>query len=326
MTDTQAEDRILNKVQKLLDKAWSTTFDEERKSLLAKADALMIKYTIDSMLLQDPNRPNTAKPIAGQEPELRTMSYYESDRYWDIEYEVRQAMLDLFVALAKHLGCRSTGYSQGSCKVVGYPTDLEFLDMMYLTLKLDFMKRVDPQVSSQMSWTDNLLAFKQAGFKWEDIHEKMRFGLADYPYSGMAWERKMGVRFTGIYKKWRDENPDEPANLSSPKLWREDFILGYTSRIGQRLIEMREATVKSDDNLPALIDDKNKKVNDAFLSFFPPQPPPKVTSNGKPVRYRQPKLRAVSMQARQAGAAAANRADLNQRNSRVGRGSAGELG
>jgi Protein of unknown function (DUF2786) len=318
---------MLEKVQKLLDKAFSTTFEEEKKSLLAKADELMMKFSIDEFMLQDPDRPMTARPIKGSEPELRTMEVYPQDRYWDMDYEVRNGLVGMFQSCATHFGCRLNYAAAGQMKVVGYPADLDWLDMMFLSLKLDFMKQIDPSVAVNEPWTVSLLALKQSGRKWEDIHKMLQVH-PNYDYKGMAWERRMGVRFTGIYKKWRDEHPDEPANVSSPKMWREDFIIGYCHRISGRLYEMRKSTLSGNDNLPALLADKKSKVDEYYDEWFPP-PPPVDTSNLPKVkavtRYRAPKYRAVSTAARSAGASAANRADLNQRNSRMGGSPKGEL-
>jgi hypothetical protein len=321
VTDTHTEDPILIKVQKLLDKAWSTEFDGEKQSLLAKADALMVKYSIDQLAILDPSRPNTAKAIAGQKPEMRLMTVVSD--YSDTE--VWHAMFDLFRALAEHLGCVTTyrDASYYSMNVVGYPADLDFLEMMYVSLKLDFMQRVDPQVVPSITWQENLLALKLSGRKWERIHEMLRQDHPNYPHKGM-WERRFGVQFTGIYKKYRDLYPEEPANIGNPQTWRTDFCLGYVRGIRSRLREMRAATVAESDNLPALIKSKRDEVNSMFAEMFPPVKVERF-SDGKPIRYSKVKERAVSHAAQAAGGAAAQRADLNQRNSRLG-GAKGAIG
>lgn len=318
------EDKILDKVQKLLDKAWSTTFEAEKASLLAKAEALMLKHSLDSIMLQDPSRPNTARAPRGQTPEIRTMAVFQSEGYWSIDPEIRNAMFGLLSAVADHLGCRTTyqGTHYHEMKIVGFPADLEMVEMMYLGLKLDFTTRMDPKIVSSLSWQLNLLALKQAGRKWEDIHLMLQ-DHPGYPHKG-SWQRKFGVQFTGIYKKWRDENPDEPANTGSPKMWRTDFCLGYVQGIRTRMYEMRRAAMEGSDNLPALLKDKKQVVNDFFACEFPPVEVV-LDANAKPIKWTKPKSRAVSVAALAAGNAAAQHADINHRNSRVSGGVRGEI-
>jgi hypothetical protein len=317
------EETILAKVQKLLDKAWSTNYEEEKQSLLNKAEELMQRYSIEQFQLQDPSRANTAGEVKGSKPEARDMVAYPHIS----EYEVYNSIFNMFHALARHLGCRvgprKQGAGFGTYIVVGYPADLDFLEMMHQSLQLHFLSKVDPAVTPEVSWEMNLIALKQAGYKWEQIHYRLRDGHREYPNTG-PWERSIGVRFTAIYKKWRDAHPDEPANVSSPKMWRQDFMIGYCSGIGARLYDMRQDLLANDKNLPALLDDKKSLVDEMFEELFPPPPPVKVTSDNKPVRYGRTRYRAMSTAARAAGGSAARQADLTGRAGRVS-GAKGEL-
>lgn len=315
------DDPILQRVQKLVDKAWSTTFTAERDSLLAKAEALMLKYSLDQFKLLDPNRPQTAAPIKGQDPELRTIWYFGEGTY--VNYEVATPIWQMFYALARHLQCRIGVDRSDYAKVVGYPADLDFLEMMFLSLKLHLLSKVDPHVTSDLSWEQNLIAFKQAGFKWQDIHLKLQ-NHPFYPYHNQVWQRNMGVRFTAVYKRYRDANPNEPANTGNPAVWRRDFIEAYVMEIGDRLRRMRHAALEENRLLPALLNDKGNALERYFMELFPPPPPyipPPPDPNAKPpkpMRYRAPKYVAMSHAAMAAGRSAAQTADLNQRGARVG--------
>jgi hypothetical protein len=332
MSDFNEDDPILRKVQKLVDKAWSSQFPHERDALLAKADALMLRYSIDQFMLLDPSRPQTAKPIAGQSPELREMWYFGqgNDPYKAglNDREVIGAIHQMFYKLARHFGCRVGHFGWSYSKVVGYPADLDFLEMMFLSLKLHLLSRVDPKVSHDLSWKVNLVALKQAGFKWEEIHRKLD-GLPDYPFNGKPWVAggKGFSAFPNTYNKWLKDHPDEPANLGSPAQWRRSFVVAYEYEIGLRLAEMAAQSAKTIDNLPALLESKGNLLDKFFDEMFPP--PPEVeykASTGKLRRYAAPKSPAMSHQAMAAGRAAARTADLSHRGSRVGGADRKEIG
>lgn len=323
MTDFNEDDPILQRVQKLVDKAWSTTFPAERDSLLAKADALMLRYSIGRYMLLDPQRSSTAAPIQGQSPECREMWYFgekvASSRVID-DYDIIGDIANLFYRLAQHFHCRVGYYGWSSSKVVGYPADLDFLDMMFLSLKLHLLGKIDPKVSSDLSWKENLVALKQAGFKWEDIHQKLD-GLPDYPFNYKPWRAggKGFSIFPNTYNKWLRDNPDEHKNHGSPALWRRGFVEAYCMQIHIRLDEMARASAQTIDNLPALIKNKDQGLDELFNELFPPAEPVEVKAEtSKVTRYKAPKPKAFSHQAYAAGVAAAKTADLNQRGSRVG--------
>ena len=332
---TDPNDPILQRVQKLMDKAWSTTFPEERESLLAKAEELMLKYSIDMALLQDPNRPNSAPFVKFAKPELREIYYFGTDSAIAYEYgwDVINACQSMFFSLARHVGVK-IGYHQPSkVKVVGFPADIDFLEMLYVGLKLHMMASISPTVDKALTWEENLAKFKNAGLKWEEIHYKLRGAhLPDYPYSnragdphGRLWERPMGVRFTGVYKRWAEAHPEVPRNMDNPDAWRRGFIAGYVDMIHERLSRMRAAVVANDRNLPALISDKLDLVQIALEEFFPPPPPPtqeqldawakeQASRRRRVAKYVPP---AVSATAMRAGRDVAATADLSNPGSRI---------
>lgn len=326
MTDFNEDDPILQKVQKLVDKAWSTTFEAERESLLRKADALMLRYSIDQYQLLDPTRSNTAAPIQGQSPEMREIWYFgqgvSAGRVLD-DYDIIGSIASMFYDVAMHFHCRVGYYGWSQAKVVGYPADLDFLEMMFLTLKLNLLSRIDPKVTPAISWKENLVALKQAGHKWEQIHYKLQV-LPDYPLKDKPWAsggKGFGI-FPSTYQAWLRRNPDEAKNFGSPALWRRSFVEAYGDEIRYRLHQMARHSSATVDNLPDLIKNKDAGLDDLFNELWPPIPYVEPVDDGskkRVVRYKEPKPKAVSHQAMAAGRAAAQTADLNQRGSRVGR-------
>lgn len=323
------EDSVITRVQKLLDKAWSTTFEGEKQALLAKADELMIKYSIEQVQMMDPSRSNTAAVIKGSTPVLRQIWYYgENNHGHDYDQNTREAMARLFHALAGHHGVKVGLYGWSNSKCVGYPADLDFLEMMFLSLRIHILSTMDPEVVLDESWEENLAKFKNAGFKWQDIHKKLK-RHPQYPFAQQPWDRPIGVRFTAIYKKWCDLNLDDPSErvMANPKQWRDSFVDGYVSEINRRLREMRAATIEANPNLPALLQDRKPLLDEAFYEFFPEMRPQAVTSTqarGRVARYRYVEKK-ISSGAIKAGARAARTADLSNPNGRVSKGTGGSL-
>lgn len=257
-----SEDRILDKIQKLIDKAYGNTTDAEQKLLLEKADELMLKYSIDQMQLQDPNRPSTAPRIKGTEPILRDipMSFEGADYY------VQHAMQSMFRAVAKHLFVRVGSTVGNTAKCVGYPADLDFLEMFYLRIKLHMVSNLNPKVEPEEDWVANVTKLKNAGYKWERIHRMMDFHPT-YPYAGRPWDRKFPL--ARKMKEYCEKYGIERNTASNLDNWRWDFISGYVYRLNERFRETREATMRTNDLLPALLNDKRSDVEEAFFNFFP---------------------------------------------------------
>jgi hypothetical protein len=317
-----ADDTILQKVQKLVDKAWSTTFEAEKVALLAKADAMMLKYSIEQVQLLDPSRPNTAAVIKGSTPEVREVWYYgEGNHGHEFDKEIRDTMAQLFYALGSHFHVRFGWYGWDHSKVVGYPADLDFLEMMFLSLKMHMLANLSPTVTPDLSWEHNLAALKNAGFKWEDIHKKLLVH-PNYKYAGQPWQRNIGVNFTAVYRRWCEVHPDEIRNKANPAQWRRSFVAGYVTEIQNRLYAMRQETLKSDANLPALIADRKSIIEEFFYEMFPEKNPANqkavgarlVRSRGRSAAYHAPTLHGAAMSA---GRRVAATADLSNPNSRI---------
>lgn len=263
----QTEDRMLTRIQKLIDKAYGNTTEEEKKSLLAKADELMVKFSIEQFQLQDPNRPNTAPNVKGSQPELRHINFTFREEGDDpLDWDVKSAMKTMFHGVCEHLFVRIGSINSEQAHCVGYPADLDFLEMYFLGLKMHIVANLSPSVDPEITWQENLHPLKMSGRTWEAIHYKLMNGHPDYPYKDQQWERKIGVRFTAEYKKQEGNRRVTPTNM---RVWRTDFISGYVRRLQQRLIESRRETIRQNENLPALIADKKSVVDEALWAQFP---------------------------------------------------------
>jgi hypothetical protein len=337
------EDGILRKVQALIDKAWSTTFPAERDALLAKAEAMMLKHSIDQFQLMDPSRPNTAASIKASQPELREIHYWGTNSDGrphypaDVSDDICAKISSLFYSLAEHNRVRLGHYGYYGSKAVGYPADLDFLEMMFLSLKMHLVSHMDPQIDPAASWETNLAVLKAAGNKWIDIHAQLQ-AHPNYKYKGQPWVRAIGVNFTSVYKKWCEANltEDEQRVMISPKQWREGLITGYVVEIRDRLAKMRRDAINENPNLPDLLASMKNPLDEFLWDNFPhlrPATPEEIAAREaaraadkrKPARYRAPKVHYVNTAAMNAGKRVAKTADLTNPNGRVS-GSKGSIG
>lgn len=327
------DEGILRKIQKLIDKAYGNTTDAEQAALLAKADELMLRYSIDALRLMDPLRPNTAPRVHNSQPVVRVMRV----EFQGGDYYTNAAMVTLFRHVARHLFVRIGNITWKEAKVVGYPADLEILEMFFTKLKLHLVASLVPRPTHGKPWQESMANMKNAGYRWQDIHYRLsEAALPDYPYTGQVWERRFGVKFTAEMKKLADKGVIMERNTSSNlENWRYDFINAYVTRLGQRLTEVRSATIGDNPNLPALLKDKKSEVDEAYWNEFPNERPHApdcqcdqchgichdpackreqckraAKERMKPVRYRKVQTRAYNGSAYRAGASAANSADL----------------
>ena len=116
---TGSEPRMLGRIRALLAKAESTEFPDEAEALTAKAQQLMAQHSIDEALL-------AASSGNGSEPGARRIGV-------DNPYEAPKAVLLDAVAganRAKSVWSKDLGF----CTVVGFPADLEAVELLYTSL------------------------------------------------------------------------------------------------------------------------------------------------------------------------------------------------
>ncbi|CUU54118.1 Protein of unknown function (DUF2786) [Parafrankia irregularis] len=119
--------RVLDRVRALLAKAESTTFAEEAEALTTKAQQLMARYSIDDALLAARGSSASASTFtSADEPGASRIGIGNP-------YEEPKAILLNVIAEANR--CRSIWVRNlGFMTVIGYPTDLEAVELLYTSL------------------------------------------------------------------------------------------------------------------------------------------------------------------------------------------------
>lgn len=163
---TSAERRtdLLRKVRGLIDTADSYESmgqSEAAQSYRNKADNLMTMHAIEEFELA------TKGDNVKQSPELIT---YE---YGQMPDEIRDDLTNIFWALAQHCRCKVGMFGWGKSKVVGYPADLEYLDVMFTGVRMHMSSNVRPQPSREMGYEAALSLLKESGMKWKDVYLRL---------------------------------------------------------------------------------------------------------------------------------------------------------
>lgn len=255
-------EKILSRVAGLLAKADSTTFGEERDAFIAKADELMAAYAIEMFEIEF-NRNKSER----RKPEMRTFEYGNSGNL-----EADQELVQIFKALADMIGVKVGFWGWRESRVVGYAEDLEYLFMLFTNIRLHMALQLEPKPDSSMTLEDNVAMLKEAGLKWQRIHDMLKKAgiMEDQP-----WERRIGVRFTKIYTDYCKATGRERM-YSSPDVWRRNFIYGYSQGLRTRIREMGRARAKAAEGKEMVLVSMKDELLEALYEFFPhlrPHPP-----------------------------------------------------
>lgn len=319
----------LRKVQALLDKANSTNFDAERDTFLAKADALMAKYAIESFEL------DMAKPSHEREKPVVKDIIVSSAQDWQISFQLDS----LFQSLAKHIGvmvgARKYGTGQDRIYVcVGYSSDLDYLQMLYVSIQMHLVGRMEPRKDSSLSDVENFTILREAGLSFDRIREVMGWVNGD----GQLGRAKKA------YEKQCREQGRNHVKGAKGESYRLSFLTGYVRRIKVRLEEMHQARAEASDGKGLVLASRDGDIQEAFYDAFPDKRPhpddcecetchymrcndtdctrPRCVEYNKqrrkPVRYRAPKQVRLDAQAYDMGTSVANSADLSGSRGKVG--------
>lgn len=241
---------VMRKVRAMLDKAASTTFDGERDSFLKKANDMMTAYTIESWELE------MAKPAGTREkPELKDYEYGHTG-----DHEIDQTLYEIFYRLADLCRVKVGLLSYQHAKVVGYGSDLEYLDLLFTNIRLHMAVNMVPHADPSLSYLENLAVLKEAGYKWQKVYELMvivhpdHFPQGSVPkgyetgqdlisHNGSHFKptmlRAIGVRFTKEYTDFCKSQNRERI-YTNPDIYKRSFLQGYVQRLSSRINELKE--------------------------------------------------------------------------------------
>lgn len=289
---------VIRKVQALLERAESSGFTAEADACRKKADEMMMAYSLSQWEV-DQRRSKEQR----QTPEVRDIHIAGADS------QVRDNLVSLLGIVTQHLEVRAVVYglynkrSPISAKVVGYPAELDYCEMLYTSLRVQMEANLVPKIDPKMSFEENLALLKEAGMKWADIHQILD---PDTPFT-----RNIGVRYTKMYTDFCLEN-DRERMYTSPVTYQRNFAEGFINKVSIRLHDIRAHRraneQSSGSGMEIMLRDKRKDINDFYKDMF---------GHTSPISKKGPGKFDNSAYSR--GSEAGSRADLGQ--TRVGQGS-----
>lgn len=303
--ETAATDRMLEKVRALIAKAEGTDSAPEREALIERAQALMLKYSIDQAVL-DATRPADQR-IKPDKLEFFTVATGDTP--------IRDALVDLASATADYFGCKIVYFGLRSKRgavyatAVGYPSDLRSFQTLFTALHLDLASQISPKPVANKSFDENVWVLRNAGTKWSDIAKAMNALRDSTPEnSGLraAW-KPIPIRSdnqypipAAAYRRYCKQIGEAPRRTRTPVGYQRNFATAYVAKVHLRLVEQK---MKAEDGAgvgTALVL-RSDNIDEAFSEMFP-----KVKEAPKSSRSSS----TYDATARRAGRAAGERADI----------------
>lgn len=346
MSDRTA--KMMEKVRALLAKAASTTFPEEADAFRAKADALMTEYAIDQWQIDQLEAGRTARPA----PVRRDFDF----SWWGSNNPFADQLWDLFLETARHCRCqavaRKWGRNEANVRIMpvfGIPSDLDWFDVLFTSLMLQMLQKVDPEPKASMTLNENLALFRDAGVPWDQAIAKI---IPLGKVADKSWEPSE-TTFDKVYKPWVHgyrrwcRETGHPQSYVNQRTFRKHFADGFTDEVNNRLRVMRRASEQAYDeghsagSMALAVRDMKEVILEAVYVEFPdlrPHPAdcecdachttkcrdpkcsrPRCVARRKPVRYRSVAQPKIDYAAREAGRAAGAKANIsNNPGERIG--------
>lgn len=280
-----AEEKILERVRKLIDKANSTTFEAEKQAFFDKAESLMQAHEIEQAEL-DAHRPkNEQRPIVS-----RTVNVGDYN-WWNHKYR-------LLVVFAQHRKVRLAQTPRYDFVIVGYEADLDFVELLWTTTVLDFSSKMQPgwqkdrAGTARANFDANVYALKEAGFKWVQIAmEANRNGGNPHTGQPCGTGQGQGGPLISAYRRECKRLGVEPTkHTQRHDAYRDSFADSYVATINNRLYMMRlhaeEESGVVASNLPA-VRSAEDRVNEEFWRLFPLYHPDEVKRRAEEQRAKE---------------------------------------
>jgi hypothetical protein len=225
---------------------------EERELAQRKADALLLKYRID------------ASTVKGA-PSRREVGHED----WDIDWpwEFYEDMTTLMYYITAHCNLR-IAYHHRKVTVVGFGEDIQFANMLWTTILLEFVRHMYPTWKKDATFDDNVYRMVKGGYKWAKIHAQ--HVIAD-PAGAPA---KLSSRYKAAYIRQCDVLGEEPAaHTQRHSAFRASYCQAFVATVGRRLREMRinseQEVVEDRDKYALAIKDTAEQIEEEFYRLYP---------------------------------------------------------
>ncbi|AVP41407.1 hypothetical protein SEA_YARA_73 [Streptomyces phage Yara] len=322
-------DKMMDRVQALLNKAESTDSEAEAQTYREAAERIMKKYQIDEAMLAH------ARMAEGidDKPDTRRITFADSFS------PLIEQLFSLACSTAEHTGCEFLGFWSGEGYMVGYEKDLDYAEMMYASIRLQLLQRVDPKANPHKGYDENVYTLHEAGIKWQSIAHMMEQARYNAPVGSLAeswpvtpWEvdgqgkgKKDGGRLIRAAKRHCRDNGLEYVAIADPKKFRRSYAEGFVGEIRARLYDLERVGKEVRDTAGsgaelALVGRKDrvrKAMEDLEMLHGIHKSQRKEETGGRKKKYTAPK---TDWSAYDRGSQDGKRADLGRRAGDIGDG------
>lgn len=290
---------ILRKVRFLMDKASrDSTPPGEVEACHHQADKLMTRYAIDAWMVEG------GADESAKMPELLWFDYE-----WFRKSPFKTQLSWMFGEVAKHCRCKpvmsklKNEYVNDQptyrVPVVGLSTDLQWFDLLFTSIMLFMIEKVDPQAKPSLSVDENMARMREAGLPWGiALNRLVRGGVVpsiaaegfggygdepawddQYRYDGRGQEKLFFSKDTYMktitsYRNWCART-GHPQSKVSQVTFRRNFANGFAAEVNERLRRMsgesQEAYDKDHEagSMSLAVRDIAKIVQETVYNLFP---------------------------------------------------------
>lgn len=268
MVYKRSEAQIMERIRAALAIAENPASTEaEREAALRSANGMMTKHAIDQAML------DAARTVGERRvPTQVVFEMYESGSgvsEWNAYF--RTIMHEL--ARTNRCRCIIRFGHKSNVTIVGMQEDVDWVQLLWMQIFLEFVSRVNPKWDNDRSEGANIMALKEAGFKWAEIWNmckaanggQMRGNPDSYNPQRCRW---MIVE----YKKEQQRTGREHVGTQRFEAYRTSFVAAFADRVNARLEQQREDEKEQTEATPGsalALTDVRDRVDEEFYRLFP---------------------------------------------------------
>lgn len=275
-------DKYIRKVQGLLDKAAATEHEEERNTLLAKADELMAKYAIEQSAL------DMARAARGESRRLKVEHMTlvalgdQAENIMNMMWHIGNltGVKGIFVTsgLGYHHESGKNRTDFWSVRFYGFRSDLDYLERLNALLQIAIYREISPVINPDETFDHNVYRLHEAGIKWVAIKDALNASAEKAGWETVPWPD--GKRLIKAYKRECERLGIPSHAVLSSKGYRDSFMHGFRDAVSKRISESRQEASKTAGTALVLVD-KAAQINDVFEAANPDRKTLAKTKSGR---------------------------------------------
>jgi hypothetical protein len=263
----------------------------DAEAAFAKADAIMVKHAIDAAMIA--SRVKDRSSVEREKPVSVTIPFVPG--YVDFYQEYRTMLTEI----ARHCRVRPVTHYSVSDKpevvLVGFAADVEYMQMIWNSVFLGFLSRIDPKWDDSRPADENIKILKESGRKWGEIAEVAN----EHGFECTANDGRLKAAYR---RQCKAEGVEPTSHTQRHRAYRVSYAEAFEAEISTRLYRMRRAAEQQEAGTTGstvALRDRAQDVNEALYEMFPDLRP--MTEEQKAARdARHTELRAKE-EARRAG-------------------------